>query len=91
LGFLKIIKNMVSEYFNGNQEIDIKVNFFKIKEMELDKWNGLMDLIILDNGKMEYRMALEKWHLVMDYIKKEYFKIIFLKAKYKIKHKFHKY
>jgi len=28
---------MVSEYFNGNQEIDIKVNFFKIKEMELDK------------------------------------------------------
>jgi len=78
------------EYFNGNLEIDIKVSFLKIKETELDKWDGLTNHIILDNGKMVFRMDLEKWLLVMDYIKKEYFKIIFIKGKFKIYHKFHK-
>lgn len=48
---------MELEYINGNQEIDIKDNFLKIKEMVQEICFGLIVQIFQVNGKMEFRMV----------------------------------
>lgn len=80
LGIIVKIRSMDMENLLGKVAMFIRGNILKSKDMDMESFFGLMGQFIKVSGNMEFNMALESYGYLMGSLKKEYFRIMFLKA-----------